>query len=55
VQTDRTTASNKSDIIIRDSEKGTCMLTCGVILGDRKVIKIEAEKILKYKGLTIKI
>jgi hypothetical protein len=26
VQTDRTTANNKPDIIIRDNEKGTCML-----------------------------
>ena len=26
VQTDRTIPNNKPDIIIRDSEKGTCML-----------------------------
>jgi len=26
IQTDRTTPNNKPDIIIRDNEKGTCML-----------------------------
>jgi hypothetical protein len=31
------------------------MLIDAVILGDRKVIKKEAEKILKYKDLTIEI
>jgi len=47
--------NHKPDIIIRDSEKGTCMLMDVAISGDRKVIKKEAEKILKYKDLTIEI
>ena len=55
VQTDRTIPNNKSDIIIRDNEKGTCMLIDVAISGDRNVIKKEAEKILKYKDLTIEI
>jgi hypothetical protein len=55
VQTDRTIPNNKPDIIIRDNEKGTCMLIDVAISGDRKVIKKEAEKILKYKDLTIEI
>jgi hypothetical protein len=55
VQTDRTIPDNKPDIIIRDSEKGTCMLIDVAISGDRNVIKKEAEKILKYKDLTIEI
>jgi len=55
VQTDRTIPNNKSDIIIRDNEKGTCMLIDVAISGDRNVIKREAEKILKYKDLTIEI
>ena len=55
VQTDRTIPSNKSDIIISDNEKGTCMLIDVAISGDRNVIKKEAEKILKYKELTIEI
>ena len=55
VQTDRTVPSNKPDIIIRDNEKGTCMLIDVAISGDRNVIKKEAEKILKYKDLTIEI
>jgi len=51
VQTDRTILNNKTDIIIRDNEKGTCMLIEAAISGDRNVIKKEAEKILKYKDL----
>jgi len=53
VQTDRTIPNNKQDIIIHDNEKGTCMLIDIAISGDRNVIKKEAEKILKYKDLTI--
>jgi hypothetical protein len=55
VQTDRTIPNNKPDIIIRDNEKGTCMLIDVAISGDRNVIKKEAKKILKYKYLTIEI
>jgi len=55
VQTDRTTPDNKPDIIIRDNEKGTCMLIDVAISGDRNVTKKEAEKFLKYKDLTIEI
>ena len=36
-------------------KKGTCMLIDVAISGDRNVIKKEAEKILKYKDLTIEI
>jgi hypothetical protein len=54
VQTDRTIPSCKPDIIIRDNEKGTCMLIDVAIPGDRN-IKIEAEQILKYKELTSEI
>jgi enolase len=55
VQTDGTIPNNKPDIIIRDNEKGTCMLISVAIPGDRNVIKKETKKILKYKGLIIKI
>ena len=55
VQTDRTIPNNKPDIIIRDNEKGTVALIDVGISGDRNVIKEEAEKILKYKDLTIEI
>jgi hypothetical protein len=55
VQTDRTIPNNKADIIIRDNEKSTYMLIDIAISGDRNVIKKEAEKILKYKDLTIEI
>ena len=47
LQTDRTFTNNKSDIIIRDNEKGTCMLIDVAISGDRNVIKKEAEKTLQ--------
>jgi len=53
VQTTRTFPINKPDIKIRDNEKGTCVLIDVAISGDRSVIKKEAEKILKYKDLTI--
>jgi len=55
VQTGITIPNNKPDIIIRDNEEGTCMLIDVAISGDRNVIKKEAEKILKYKDLTIEI
>jgi hypothetical protein len=42
-------------IIIRGLEKRTCMLIDVAISGDRNVIKKEAEKMLKYKDLTIEI
>jgi hypothetical protein len=55
VQTDRTISNNKPDIIIRDNEKGTCMLIDAAIPGDRNVIKKEVAKILKYKDLITEI
>jgi len=47
--------TNKPDNIIRDNEKGTYILIDVAIWGDRNVIKKEADKILKYKYLTIEI
>ena len=55
VQTDKTIPNNKPDIIIRDNEKGNCMLTDVAISGDRNVVKKEAQKILKYKEFTTEI
>ena len=55
MQTDRTIPNNKPDIIIRDNEKATCTLIDVAIWEDRNVIKKEAEKILKYKDITIEI
>jgi hypothetical protein len=51
VQTDRTISNDKPDKIIRDNEKGTCMVIDALIPGDRNAINKEAEKILKYKDL----
>ena len=39
IQTARTIPNNKPDTIIRDNEKGTCMLIDVAISGDRNVIK----------------
>ena len=39
VQTDRTIPNNKPDIIVRDNEKGTCVLKDVANPGDRNVIK----------------
>jgi len=55
VQTERTIPNNRLDIIIRDNEKGTCMLIDVAISGDRNVIKKEAEKIPEYKDFTIEM
>ena len=55
VRSDRTSPNNKPDIIIRDNNQGTCMLTDVAIPGDRNAIKKKAEKILKYKYLIIEI
>jgi len=41
--------------MIRDNEKETCTLIDVAISGDRNAINNEAEKILKYKELTIEI
>jgi hypothetical protein len=53
MRTDRTVPNNKPDIIIYDNKKGTCMLIGAAILGDKNVVKKDAEKILKYKELII--
>ena len=55
MQSGRTIRNNKPDVIIRDNQKGTCMLIDVAMSGDRNVIKKEAENILKYKDLTIEI
>jgi len=55
IQSDRTILNNKPDIIIRDIEKEKCMLIDVANSGDKNVIKKEAEKILTYIDLTIKI
>jgi hypothetical protein len=55
IKTDRIIPSNKTDIVICDNKNGTCMLIDVVIPRDRNVIQKEAEKILKYKGLTTEI
>jgi ribosome-associated translation inhibitor RaiA len=47
--------NNKPDIIIRGSEKRTCMSIDVEISGDRNVIRKEDEKILNNKDITIEI
>jgi hypothetical protein len=43
-QTDKIIPNNTTDIIIRENEKGRCMLMDVGISGDRYVIKSEAER-----------
>jgi len=47
LQNDRTIHNNKPDIIIRNNEEETCVLIDVELSGERKVIKREAEKIIK--------
>jgi hypothetical protein len=44
IQTDRINPNNKPDLVIRNYEKGTCMLLDTAIPGYRNVIQKEAEK-----------
>jgi len=44
VQTDGTIPNNKPDIIIRDNEKGACMLIDVATSGERNVIKKKPRK-----------
>jgi hypothetical protein len=55
VQTNRNIPNNKPDIIIWNNEERTCMLIDVAIPGDRNVIRKEAKRILKCKGLIIEI
>ena len=51
MRSDRTIPNNKPDTILRNTKKGTRVLTDVAIYGDRNVIKKEAEKVLQYKAL----
>ena len=53
LQIDRTILNNKPDIIIRDNEEGTRILTDVAISGDINVANKETENILKHKDLKI--
>ena len=65
VHTDREVTANRSDIIIRERERGreggererekTCTLIDVAIPADRNFVQKEAEKKLKYKSLCIEI
>ena len=55
VRTERTIANNKSDIIMRDNEKRTCILIDAAISADSNVIRKEAEQMLKYEDRTVEI
>jgi len=46
---------NKLDIIMRNNDKGSCVLIDVTIFGDRNVIKRDDVKILKYKDLKTEI
>jgi hypothetical protein len=45
VKYDRTVPDNKTEIVIGGNEKGICLLIDKATLGDRHMLKTEAEKI----------
>ena len=49
MKTNETIPNNKPNIIIRDNEKGRCLLIDIAVSGGGNVVKKEAEKILKYR------
>ncbi len=53
IQTDRTIATNKPDIVIRDLAKKSCLIVDVAVPCDQNVVTKEAEKRLKYKSLEI--
>jgi hypothetical protein len=55
VKNDRSVPNHKPDNLVRDNEKGTCMLTDIAISGDGDVISKEAGRILKYRDSTIQL
>ena len=50
VKTDRTAPYNKTDSIMRDNERGTCLLK-DIAIWDGIFTKKEAEKILKHREI----
>jgi hypothetical protein len=55
VHTDREVTANRPDIIIKNTKEKTCILIDVPIAADRKVVRKEMEKKLKYKSLGIEI
>jgi hypothetical protein len=55
IQTDREVSANRPDIIIKNKKDKTCLLIDVTIPSDKNVVQKEAEKILKYKNLSIEI
>ena len=55
LETGRTVHNRKPDVIIRDNNKGSCVLIMWQFEDDRNVTKNEAQKIPKYKDLNNRI
>ena len=55
VNTDRTIAANRPDIIIKDSVNSTCKLIDMTVPSDRNIALKEIEKKSKYKDLELEI
>jgi hypothetical protein len=51
----RSISGNKLDIIISENNKRTCILISVALLGDRNIIRKEAEKIFKYQSIILEI
>ena len=55
MHSNRPVHNSQPDIKISDNKQGTCMSIYVAIPADRNVIRKEAEKIVKYKDLTVQI
>jgi len=55
VHTDREGTENRTDIIIKNKKKETCILIDMAISTDRNVVRKEKQKKLKYKSLCTEI
>ena len=55
MQTNKTIASNEPDVVVHVNEKGPYMFIDSAVVGDRSVMKREAEKFLKYEDCAVEI
>lgn len=55
IHTDRTIPANKPDIILKDHQNKKCLIIDVAVPADHNVDRKEAEKILKYRDLSIEI
>ena len=55
MQTDKTIPSNEPGVVVHDNEKRPYPSIENAVVGERSVMKREAEKFLKYKDRAVEI